>query len=141
MGQGLLPFRFEAAPRPMDLTAHAGLPLIAETLLALGVDGLVRAGLRLRTRQRGYGEFDKLQALVLVQAAGGDCVEDVRVLARDAGLARLLHRRFPSPDALHHFLAGFPDERLLAQRPPGSRPSRRPSRRWRVSPPPWCDGP
>lgn len=118
MGQGLLPFRFEAAPRPMDLTAHAGLPLVAETLLALGVDALVRDGLRLRVRQRGYAEFDKLQAIVLIQAAGGDCVEDVRVLARDAGLTRLLHRRFPSPDALHDFLARFHDEAQMAQRPP-----------------------
>ena len=40
VGQGLLPFQFEAAPRPMDLTAHAGLTLVAETLLALGVDAL-----------------------------------------------------------------------------------------------------
>jgi DDE family transposase len=117
VGQGLLPFRFEAAPRPMDLTAHAGLTLIAETLLALGVDTLVRDGLQVRARRRGYAEFDTLQAIVLIQAAGGDCVEDVRVLARDAGLTRLLHRRFPSPDALHRFLASFHDERLLVQRP------------------------
>lgn len=117
MGQGLLPFRFDVAPRPMDLTARAGLPLVAETLLALGVDSLVREGLRLRVRQRGYAEFDKLQAIVLIQAAGGECVEDVRVLARDAGLPRLLHRRFPSPDALHDFLARFHDEAQLAQRP------------------------
>jgi hypothetical protein len=118
VGQGLLPFRFEAAPRPMDLTAHAGLTLVAETLLVLGVDALVRDGLRLRIRQRGYAKFDKLQALILVQAAGGDCVEDVRVLARDAGLACLLHRRFPSPDALHDFLVRCHDEVQLAQRPP-----------------------
>jgi len=102
----------------MDLTAHAGLPLVAETLLALGGDALVREGLRLRVRQRGYAEFDKLQAVILIQAAGGDCVEDVRILARDAGLTRLLHRRFPSPDALHDFLARFHDEAQLAQRPP-----------------------
>jgi hypothetical protein len=101
----------------MDLTARAGLPLVAETLLALGVDQLVRDGLQLRARQRGYAEFDKLQAVVLIQAAGGDCVEDVRVLARDAGLTRLLHRRFPSPDALHDFLTRFHDERQMAQRP------------------------
>jgi hypothetical protein len=103
----------------MDLTARAGLTLIAETLLALGVDALARDGLRLRARRRGYAEFDKLQAVVLIQAAGGACVEDVRVLARDAGLTRLLHRRFPSPDALHDFLASFHDEAQMAQRPPG----------------------
>ena len=55
MGQGILPFRFEVAPRPMDLTAHAGLPLIAEALLALGVDDLVHAGLRLRARYFAQG--------------------------------------------------------------------------------------
>ena len=41
------------------------------------------------------------------------------MLARDAGLTRLLHRRFPSPDALHDFLARFHDEAQMAQRPPG----------------------
>jgi len=117
VGQGLLPFRFEVASRPMDVTARAGLPLVAETLLALGVDHLGRDGMQLRARQRGYAEFDKLQAIVLIQAAGGDCVEDVRGLARDAGLTRLLHRRFPSPDALHDFLARFHNERQMTDRP------------------------
>lgn len=71
----------------MDLTAHAGLTLVSETMLALGLDQVVSEHLWLRERERGYEEFDKVQAVVLVQAAGGECVEDVRVLARDAGLA------------------------------------------------------
>ena len=103
------PFVFEAAPRPMDLTAFAGLTLVSETMRALGLDEVVRERLQLRERQRGYDEFDKLHALVLVQAAGGDCVEDVRILARDAGLVRRLARPLPSPDALHDFL-GMLDE-------------------------------
>lgn len=117
MGQGILPFVFEAAPQPMSLTAHAGLPLVAETMLALGLDNVVRATLRLRVRQRGFAEYAKLQALVLLVAAGGECVEDIRVLAGDAGLARLLGEEAPSPDALHDFLAAFHDEARLAQRP------------------------
>ncbi len=117
MGQGILPFIFEAAPQPMNLTAHAGLPLVAETMLALGLDDVVRAGLRFRLRQRGFAEYAKLQALVLLVAAGGECVEDIRVLADDAGLARLLGGEVPSPDALHAFLAAFHDESVLEQRP------------------------
>jgi hypothetical protein len=74
--------------------------------------------LPLRERQRGYSEFDKLHALVLVQAAGGDCVEDVRILGRDAGWLRLVDRPWPSPDALHDFLAAFHDEAAVAARPP-----------------------
>ena len=117
MEQGILPFVFEGAPQPMDLTAFAGLTLVSETMLALGLDEVVRARLQLRERQRGYDEFDKLHALVLVQAAGGDCVEDVRILARDAGLVRLLARPLPSPDALHDFLGAFHDETQFAGRP------------------------
>lgn len=101
----------------MDLTAFAGLTLVSETMLALGLDEVAREHLRLRERQRGYDEFDKLHALVLVQAAGGDCVEDVRILARDTGLVRLLARPLPSPDALHDFLGAFHDEAQFADRP------------------------
>ncbi len=117
VGQGILPFVFEATSQPMDLTARAGLTLVSETMLAVGLDEVVTTTLRLRARDRGYTEFDKLHALVLVQAAGGECVEDVRVLGNDRGLVRLLGRPLPSPDALHDFLAAFHDEDLLAQRP------------------------
>ncbi len=117
MDQGILLFVFEAAPQPMDLTAFAGLTLVSETMLALSLDEVVRERLQLRARQRGYDAFDKLHALVLVQAAGGDCVEDVRILARDAGLVRLLARPLPSPDALHDFLRAFHDEAQFAGRP------------------------
>jgi hypothetical protein len=101
----------------MDLTAHAGLTLVSETLLALGLDDLVCEQVRVRVRRRGDPEFDKLQAIVLIQAAGGECVEDVRVLAREGGLTRLLHRPLPAPDALHDFLGTFHDEPQMAQRP------------------------
>lgn len=101
----------------MDLTAFAGLTLVSETMLALGLDEVVRERLQLRERHRGHHEFDKLHALVLVQAAGGDCVEDVRILARDAGLVRLLARPLPSPDALHDVLGAFHEEAQFAGRP------------------------
>lgn len=114
--QGLLPFVYEVSATPMDLTARAGLPLVAEVLLALGTDRVVDEGLRLGTRRRGFSEFEKLRALVLVLAAGGDCVEDVRILARDEGLQRLVGGRLPSPDALHDFLGAFHDEECLSDR-------------------------
>lgn len=103
----------------MDLTARAGLTLVAETVLALGLDEVVRRRLRLQRRRRGFDEFEKLLAVVLVQAAGGESVEDVRVLAGDLGLSRLLGRPLPSPDALHDFLGAFHDEAEMARRPGG----------------------
>lgn len=118
MGQGILPFLFEAAPQAMDLTARAGLALVSETMLALDLEEVVGVRLPVRGRRRGLSEFDKLHAVVLVQAAGGECVEDVRVLARDAGLMRLLDRPWPSPDALHDFLGAFHDDIQMGRRPP-----------------------
>ncbi len=116
--QGRLAFAYEDDSESMELTALAGLPLVAETLLALGVDTLTRRLLEpLRARRRGLDEYEKLQALVLLLAAGGECVEDVRIVARDRGLVRMLGRPLPSPDALHDFLARAHDEELIATRP------------------------
>lgn len=116
--QGMLPFRMEAASRPMDLTSQAGLSLVAELLLALGVDELVERELSLGQRRRGFTAYEKLEWVVLMLAAGGERVEDIRVLARDQGLSRLLGRRVPSPDAMLDFLAAFHDEDALSERPP-----------------------
>jgi hypothetical protein len=52
----------------MDLTARAGLALVSETLLALGLDEVVGTRLPLRERHRGYSEFDKLHAVVLIRS-------------------------------------------------------------------------
>lgn len=56
----LLPFGFVAANKPMELTAQAGLILVAETLMALGMEAVVTVELRLRKRRRGLSEYDKL---------------------------------------------------------------------------------
>jgi hypothetical protein len=101
----------------MDLTARAGLTLVAETLMALEMEEVVGRHLRVRTRQRGFDEFEKVQAILLVLAAGGESVEDVSVLARDEGLQRLLGRGMPSPDALHDFLRAFHDAPQMEARP------------------------
>ena len=101
----------------MDLTAQAGLILVAETLMALDLESIVQRELRVRRRRRGLAEFDKLQAIVLLLAAGGERIEDVRVLRADAALGRLLMREVPSPDGLHEFLRAFHDEEGMTRRP------------------------
>ncbi len=85
----------------MKLTAQAGLTLVAETLMPLGAEELVSSELRLRKRQRGHSEFDRVQAIVMLLSAGGKCVEDVRKLREDTALPTLLLRPTPSPDALY----------------------------------------
>ena len=116
-GTPILPFVIEAAKSPMDLTAHAGLTLVLETMLALGLDEVVEDRLVLKERRRGATAFECVSAQVLMLAAGGESVEDIRVLSRDEGLCRLLGRALPSPDALHRFLQRFHNEGEMKKRP------------------------
>jgi hypothetical protein len=101
-----------------DVTARAGLPLVVETMRALGVDELAQAELSQPRRRRGFTPAQKLEALVTLLAAGGDRVEDIRILGEDQGLERLLGSPFPSPDALLDFLGQFHDPDCWANRPP-----------------------
>jgi hypothetical protein len=114
--QGILPFVIEQARRE-DVTARAGLPLVLETMRALGVDEVADAELPPPQRQGGFTPADKLEALVTLIAAGGDRVEDVRIVAEDKGLEKLLGVPFPSPDALLDFLGQFHDPTCWEDRP------------------------
>jgi hypothetical protein len=124
MSQGILPYAVEAGPAADTLTARAGLPLVVELLRALGLDQVIAAQVRVRERQSGYTETEKVEALVLLLAAGGTCLDDIRVLQADAGLTRLLGGSLPGPDTLRHFLYACHDDALLAAahaaRPPGT---------------------
>jgi hypothetical protein len=113
MTQGILPYTIETTERSDMVTARAGLPLVVETMRALGVDRAIEEHLRLRRRKSGYSEVEKVEAIVLLLAAGGDCLDDIDVLSADAGLCRLLDRELPSADTLLSFLYGFHDERLI----------------------------
>ncbi|MBI3087044.1 MAG: transposase, partial [candidate division NC10 bacterium] len=115
MSQGLLPYTIEVVPDADGLTSRAGLPLVLETMRALGLDQAIAQHVHLRERQSGYTETAKIEALVLLLAAGGDCLDDIAVLQADGGLRRLLGRRLPSADTLRHFLYTFHDEQLILQ--------------------------
>jgi DDE family transposase len=115
MNQGLLPYTVEVVPDGAGLTGRAGLPLVLETLRALGLDEAIAQHVRVRERQSGYTETEKVEALVLLLAAGGDCLDDIAVLQADGGLGRLLGRRLPSADTLRHFLYACHDDALIQQ--------------------------
>jgi hypothetical protein len=114
--QGILPFVMEQAQTD-DVTARAGLPLVVETMRALGVDEVAASELPRPRRQRGFAAQHKLEAIVTLIAAGGERVEDARVLADDKGLEKLLGAPFPSPDALLDFLSQFHDPKCWQHRP------------------------
>lgn len=114
--QGILPFVLVRAKRDR-VTARAGLPLVVETMRALGLDEVVRETFPPPERERGFAPEQKLESLITLIAAGGDRVEDVRILGEDKGLEALLDGPFPSPDALLDFLATFHDPKCWDERP------------------------
>ncbi len=114
--QGILPFVIRHG-NGEEVTAHAGLPLVVEALRAVRLEEVVEATLNVAKRQRGFAALEKLEALILLVASGGDRIEDIRILAEDQGLLRLLDRELPSPDALLDFLRAFDEPDVWAQRP------------------------
>src|SRR5262249_55227244 len=110
--QGLLPYTIEVVDDDATLTGYAGLPLVLETMRALGVSEVLDGALGIRQRNHGATDAEKVEALVLLMAAGGDSVDDIEMLRADEGLQRLCGP-LPSADVLLTFLHAFHDERLI----------------------------
>ncbi|MCX6928827.1 MAG: hypothetical protein NT154_37285 [Verrucomicrobia bacterium] len=65
---------------------------------------LVAANLSLRKRQRGFSEAQFIESVCLLQALGGECPEDMHLLAGDDCLARGLGYLPPKATAVREFL-------------------------------------
>ena len=104
----------EVMKRADGSTAWGGLPLVVETMRALGMGEEIGRQVRVRERDSGYSEARKIEAVVMLLAAGGECLDDIEVLKGDAGLMRLVGN-LPGADALRTFLYEFHDEGLIVQ--------------------------
>lgn len=111
---------FEIDPRPLDEMAspHAGLLATSRALRSLQIPGLIAANLQLKKRDRGCSDGQYVESIVLLQTAGGDCPEDMSLIAGDQCLERGLGYALPKVGAVRSFLNRFHDQELEAQRPP-----------------------
>lgn len=113
---GILPFRVD--PEPLaNATSFAGLPLVAEAFRALGLDVAVKRHVGIKQRAKGATDAQMVESFLLMLAGGGECIDDLKRLREEPVLGELLGYTPPSPDAARHFLYGFHDEALLAERP------------------------
>jgi hypothetical protein len=111
------PFILDPRPLTEASSAHAGLLATSRAYRSLGVPDLLAAMLRLRKRQRGFSEGQMVESLVLLNTVGGDCPEDIRLLAHDPCLERGLGYVPPKVTAVREFLELFHDEEIALQRP------------------------
>ena len=110
------PLRFEIDPEPASetLTALGGIPLLVQAFRSLGLPASVERQVRIKQRQRGYDEATMVESFVILNAAGGECLEDFDRLREDGGLAELIGHALPSPEAARNFLYQFhADEKIV----------------------------
>lgn len=130
--QGVLPFRYEAETTGSGMTALAGLPAYLELAIVSGLTDSIQRHLgKCGLKKQGWTDTQIILSLILLNLAGGDSVDDLRILENDEGLAKLLRRigftghprkerreqerrwrkekkrAFPSPPVIFRYLEAF----------------------------------
>jgi hypothetical protein len=108
-------FLFEIDPEPAteSLTAYGGIPLLVRAFRSLGMPQSLGRQVRVKERQRGYDEATMVESLVVLNAVGGECLEDLERLREDEGLGELLGHGIPSAEAARKFLYQFHEEEKI----------------------------
>jgi hypothetical protein len=142
MAQGVLPFKYEAEKNRSGMTALAGLPTYLELASVCGLQASIARHMGVRRGTQGWSDTQVLMSLILLNLAGGDCVDDLSLLHGDPGFAELMYqvethgmlrrerrallRRFrkerttamPSPSSVFRYLSAFHDPNGAVDRQP-----------------------
>ncbi|MFQ5814506.1 MAG: IS1380 family transposase [Anaerolineae bacterium] len=134
MKQGVLPFHYEEERNSTGMTALGGLPAYLDLARVAGLSRSIERRVRVREGAQGWSDSQVITSLVLLNLAGGEAVDDLRVLEKDEGFCRVLRRTesyrmrrwerramdkrwrkerrrsVPSPSAVFRYLAGFHDQ-------------------------------
>lgn len=132
MAQGVLPYKYEQDKTGSGMTALAGLPVYLDLASVLNMGESIEAHLQVKVQ--GWTDEQIVMALILLNLAGGECVDDLRILEADEGFCRILrrielkglkrkerretekrwrkekHRSVPSPSAVFRYLAAFHED-------------------------------
>ena len=143
MAQGVLPFKYEFEKKSTGLTALAGLPAYLDLAKVIGLSKSIQKHLKVRAGSQGWTDSQMVLSLILLNLAGGDCVDDIEKLEADDGFCEVLKkaelhglqrkvrralmrrwrkertRTVPSPTAIFRYLAQFHNEAQEKIREPG----------------------
>jgi hypothetical protein len=133
MTQGILPFKYEEEKSQTGATALAGLPVYLDLAQALGLSKSIQKHLKVREGSQCWTDTQMVLSLVLLNLAGGDCVDDLKILEADEGFCKILRksemhglrrkvrralerrwrkekkRSVPSPSSVFRYLEAFHD--------------------------------
>ena len=143
MTQGILPFKYETEKNATGMTALAGLPVYLDLAQVIGVSKSLKKHLKVRKDGQGWTDSQIVLSLVLLNLAGGDCVNDIKKLEADDGFCEVLKkaevhglkrkvrrallrrwrkektRTVPSPSSIFRYLAKFHNIEQEKLRQPG----------------------
>src|ERR1700693_5949036 len=112
--QQALGFDYDEGHAEQGLTALAGIPLLLQAFRSLDLPRSVARHVPVKQRQRGLDEASYVESFLILNAAGGECLDDFAHLRQD-GVRELIGHDLPSPEAARKFLYQFHDERLIEQ--------------------------
>ena len=92
MAQGVLPFKYELEESKSGMTALGGLPIYMDMLHKVGLKGSITRHLSVRKDTQGWTDSEVVTSLIMLNLAGGECVDDLKVLEADEGFCRILRR-------------------------------------------------
>ena len=88
---GLLPYEFVEEPATCEVTGHVGILPDLDLACVLGILGEADASVGICGSQ-GWMDRHHVLSLILLNLAGGECVEDIRMLESDSGLCRVFRQ-------------------------------------------------
>ena len=133
MTKGVLPFKYEEEKTQSGMTALAGLPVYLDLARVIGLSKSMEKYVKVRENSQGWTDSQMVLSLVLLNLAGGDCVDDLKILEADEGFCQILRksethglkrkirralerrwrkekkRSVPSPSAVFRYLSKFHD--------------------------------
>ena len=109
-----LGFDYDEGHGEQGLTALAGIPVLLQAFRSLDLPRSVARHVSVKQRQRGLDEASYVESFVIMNAAGGECLDDFGPLRQD-GVRELIGHDLPSPEAARKFLYQFHDERLIGE--------------------------
>lgn len=112
--QQALGFDYDEGHAEQGLTALAGIPLLLRAFRSLDLPGSVSRHVSIKQRQRGREEASYVESFLILNAAGGECLDDFAHLRQD-GVRELIGHDLPSPEAARKFLYQFHDEQLIEE--------------------------
>jgi len=109
-----LGFDYDEGHAEQGLTALAGIPVLLQAFRSLDLPRSVGRHVSVKQRQRGLDEASYVESFLILNAAGGECLDDFAHLRQD-GVGELIGLDLPSPEAARKFLYQFHDDQLIEQ--------------------------